>query len=238
LAALDPDIAAVAHLFADRSRAAMLQALLDDTALPANELARRAGIGLPTASAHLAILADAGVVIAQHGASRRTFALHAPELVAEAFETLARFAPVRPHAITDGARRIAEELRRARTCYDHLAGRLGVAVAEALVARGVLGHAERDFHPTAAGRDWLVETAGISVTDLERLRRPIARACLDWSERRPHLAGALGRAIADWLFAERWLVRARNTRAVRLTDRGARALGERLGVVDDLSASR
>ncbi len=232
---LDPDIAAAASLLADRSRAAMLQALLDERALPAAELARRAGVGLPTASAHLAVLVDAGLVVAEHGDGRRRFALRAPELVAEAIETLARLVPVRPPAVTEGARRVADELRRARTCYDHLAGRLGVAVAEALVTRGVLGPAGRDFRPTAAGRAWLAETAGISVAALERLRRPVARACLDWSERRPHLAGALGRAIADWLFAERWLVRAREGRAVRLTDRGAAALGQRLGLSADLT---
>lgn len=235
-AELDPDIAAVARLFGDRSRAAMLQALLDERARTASELARHAGVGLPTASTHLAALVEAGLVVAERGDGRRRFALQAPELVAEAIEVLARLAPVRPRARLDGARRVADELRRARTCYDHLAGQLGVGLAAALVARGVLGPAGRDFQPTEAGRRWLLETAGIAVDALELLRRPLARACLDWSERRHHLAGTLGRALADWLFAERWLVRAREGRAVRLTDRGARALGERLGCYENVLA--
>ena len=229
-ARLDPDIAAAARVLADRSRATMLLALLEGTSLPGAELARRAGVGPPTASAHLGVLVEAGLVVVEVTDGRRRFALRAPELVAEAIESLARLVPARPSALTEGARRIADELRWARTCYDHLAGRLGVGIAETLVARGLLGDAGRDFRPTPAGRAWLLDNAGIVVGELELLRRPLARACLDWSERRPHLAGALGRAVADWLFAERWLVRARDSRAVRLTDRGARALGERLGL--------
>jgi DNA-binding transcriptional ArsR family regulator len=228
---LDPDVSAAARVLADRSRAAILQALLDETSLSGTELARRAGVGPPTASAHLARLVRAGlVVVARQEGRTRCFALRNPDRVAEAFETLARLAPDSPPPLTDGARRIAAELRRARTCYDHLAGQLGVTVADALVARGLLGRASRDFRPTARGRTWLAGNAGIDVDDLARQRRPIARACLDWSERRPHMAGALGKAVAEWFFRERWIVRARESRAVRVTDSGARALREILGL--------
>jgi DNA-binding transcriptional ArsR family regulator len=227
---LDPDISAAARVLADRSRAAMLQALLDETSLPALELARRAGVGPPTATVHLTRLARAGLVVAQRRDGRRFFTLREPGRVAEAFETLARLAPDAPRPVTDGARRIAAELRRARTCYDHLAGGLGVAVADTLVARGLLGDAGCDFRPTPRGRAWLARTASIDVDDLARRPRPISRACLDWSERRHHLAGALGKAVAEWFFTERWIVRAREGRAVRVTESGTRALRELLGL--------
>jgi DNA-binding transcriptional ArsR family regulator len=228
---LDPDVSAAASVLADRSRAAILQALLDETSLSGTELARRAGVGPPTASAHLARLVRAGlVVVARRDGRRRCFALRDPDRIAEAFETLARLAPDRPRPLTDGARRIAAELRRARTCYDHLAGELGVVVADTLVARGLVRDASGDFRPTARGRSWLARTASIDVDELARRPRPIARACLDWSERRPHVAGALGKAVAEWFFAERWIIRARASRAVRVTDCGTRALREILGL--------
>ncbi len=123
----------------------------------------------------------------------------------------------------------ARAIRAARSCYDHLAGALGVAVTEALRGRGWIDGWEAGFSRTAAGRDGFPQL-GIDLDALLLGRRPLTRSCLDWSERRPHLAGALGAGLATHFLEASWVVRVRHSRAVRLTDRGRRALHDALGV--------
>jgi DNA-binding transcriptional ArsR family regulator len=191
----DADLAAVGALLAEPARARILAALGDGRALPASVLAAEAGVAPSTASGH-----------------RRWFRLHDPE-VADALEALARIAPAEPVRSLRQATR-AEALRAARTCYDHLAGRLGTALMNALLERGVVA----GEHVTDAGIEILARLG----VDLESIpgRRPLFRSCLDWSERRPHAAGKLGAALAARSFELGWVERLDGTRAVRVTPAG------------------
>lgn len=224
--------ASLASLLGDPARAAMLQALLGGEALTAGELARIAGIGAPTASAHLARLVEGGLVVV-HPQGRHRYHRLASEEVAAAIEMLAGLtlsvAPPRrwPHG---------EEFRTARLCYDHLAGRLGVALHAALVERSWIAPAAGGWSATPAGESGL-DALGVDLLSARRARR-FACDCMDWSERRPHLAGGLGREIANCCLRRHWLGRlppqgatdplAR--RRLRLTPEGARQLGESLGI--------
>jgi DNA-binding transcriptional ArsR family regulator len=222
----DANIAAVGAALADESRAAMLLALLGGDALPAGELARIAGRSPSGATAHLRALCDSGLVVAEDAGRNRFFRLASSD-VADALEMLARIAPRRPPRSLRQSE-AARALKRARTCYDHLAGELGVAVTEALLARRLLEQDEDSFHVTPAGQVWLDEL-GIGIRALERKRRSFAHACLDWTERRPHLAGALGAAIADTFFARGWVQRLPGGRAITLTSAGSTWLARELG---------
>lgn len=220
-----PDLARVAGMIATPARAAMLDAMLGGRALPAGELARRAGVAPSTASAHLARLVAGGMVVRRRHGRHHYYGL-ADSDVAEALEALARVS--RPGTGDAVGRTPAERtLRFARTCYDHLAGRLGVAITDALRERGHIAGSDA-LVLTDSGMAWL-EELGIDVAALRRGRRPLALACLDWSERRIHLAGAAGAALAGRLLELGWLRRLEGTRAVRLTLRGRDALSHSLG---------
>lgn len=225
--AADADFASIGALLADDARATMLLSLLGGDAVPAGELARRAGVSPSGASAHLRRLRDGGLIAEEAVGRRRLFRLASDEL-AEALEALARVAPPKP---VNGLRaaQAGEALRHARTCYDHLAGELGVAVTDALVARGVLASSDGTFAVSAPGAVWF-EQLEIDLVPLRRARRSFARACLDWSERRPHLAGSLGAAVASAFFARRWIERLPGGRAVVLTPAGAAWLETELGL--------
>jgi DNA-binding transcriptional ArsR family regulator len=230
---LDPDIARLASALADPSRVAMLDALLDGTAHTIGALARHAGITAATASGHLHRLIDEQLVtVAPEGRERRV-RLASPA-IAQLLEAVAAVAvatvpaAAAPAATAASAVR-ARELRFARTCYDHLAGVVGVRVTRALIDRKWLRARDGAFASTPALLAWLADH-GHPVVDDPRSKRPLARACLDWSERTPHLAGRLGAAIADLALARQWLVRARGSRALRLTARGRAALAGELDV--------
>jgi DNA-binding transcriptional ArsR family regulator len=221
------DIAAVAALLADDTRALMLLALLDGRIRPASELARLAHVTRSTASEHLAKLVAGGlIVVAPHGRFRY-YRLADPRL-AEALETLATIAP--PRLIANLKERHHDSaIRRARLCYDHLAGSLGVRITEAMVEAGALRREDRAFRLTAGG-EALWGDLGIDVEGLRHRRRLLGRACLDWSERRYHLAGPLGVALASRFLALEWIERAPETRALLVTNAGRRALWRRFGV--------
>lgn len=222
----DPDLAALASVLADPSRVAILDALLDGESHAIGRLARHAGIAASTASSHLDRLTGAGLVeVARVGRERRV-RLAGPE-VAELLERLAALAA--PAASrTSEARARSRELRFARTCYDHLAGVLSILVASRLVDRGWL--LRRDDGWRAAPELFAFLAAhGQPIVDGET-RRPVIRACTDWSERVPHVAGRVGAALARVFVAERWAARVRDSRALRLTDRGRAALARELGL--------
>jgi DNA-binding transcriptional ArsR family regulator len=221
------DIASIGALLADDARASMLLTLLGGDALPAGELARRAGASPSGASAHLKRLREGGLVTQESVGRHRYFRLASSEL-AEALESLARVAPVRPVSSlreSEGTR----ALKHARSCYDHLAGELGVAVADALVDRDVLTRADDAFAVTDEGAQWFA-ALGIDVDAVAASRRSFARACLDWSERRPHLAGSLGAAVAEVFFARKWIRRLPGGRAVAVTRDGRAWLARELGL--------
>src|SRR4051794_31590882 len=243
----DADIAVPAALLGERGRARIVMALSDGRALPAGVLASEAGIAASTASEHLAKLLDAGLLaVEQHG--RHRYYRIADARVLQAVEALAQLAPAAPvRSLKEGTR--AEQLRSARLCYDHLAGRLGVAVMASLLERGVLEGGDGRHHPetaeadrlsapghdvdyrvTPGGERFLADRLGIDVTALGRGRRPLVRYCLDWTEQRHHLAGALGAAIADRLAELDWVRRARVNRALSVTPTGSDGLGATLGI--------
>ena len=223
------DIARVGALMGDPSRASMLMALMSGEALTAGELAFRAGVALPTASGHLAQLVDGGLLAVAKQGRHRYYRLAGPA-VAHAVETLSDLAI----QVSPSPRRVMPEdapLRRARTCYDHLAGRLGVAVAEGLVDRRVLRRTDEGLALVRRGSgEALLHSWGIELAHLEGARRPVVRSCIDWTERRPHLAGSLGAAIVDRFLDTGWIRRRRDDRAVTVTPLGERRLREELGV--------
>jgi DNA-binding transcriptional ArsR family regulator len=215
---MDADVAGIAGLLADPARVAMLDALMDGRALSAGELARCARVGAPTASAHLRRLLDGGLLAVRAQGRHRYYRLAGPA-VAEAMEALGVIAPPRPVRSLRQSQQ-AQALRIARTCYDHLAGGVGVAVAEALVRAGALRPVgDRDYDLTAGGEQ-LLGGLGVDVAALRRQRRAFARRCLDWTERSPHLSGALGAAVLVRLLDLGWLVRGRVPRGLVLTEAG------------------
>jgi DNA-binding transcriptional ArsR family regulator len=213
-------VAEVAKLIANGPRAAMLDLLMDGQAHPAGVLARDAGIAASTASGHLGALADRGLVTIEEVGRQRRYRLSGPE-VGHAIESLAALAPT--IGVSSPRQANAEPLRRARTCYDHLAGRLGVAVAEELVSRRALRRVDAVFELTPSGRS-LLEGIGIDLESARRRKRGFALACQDWTERRTHLGGALGAAVCDRFIELAWIRRRPNGRTVILTDEGARQL--------------
>ncbi|MFC9129578.1 ArsR/SmtB family transcription factor [Streptomyces sp. NPDC057099] len=221
-------LARLAGLFADETRAACLLALLDGRAWTASELARHAGVAASTLSEHLSRLV-AGGLLTEERQGRHRYVRLADARVAQLLEDLAaQVAPgtaaVRPRSLRESS--AGSAMARGRTCYDHLAGRLGIAVTDALTARGLLEQ-EAGFALTDTGLAWFA-SAGIGLE--RRGRRPLARACLDWTERRPHLAGVAGAALCRHALDTGWCVRIGSERAVKVTAAGERALFELLGV--------
>jgi biotin operon repressor len=205
----------------------MLEALMSGEALAAGELARAAGITAATASEHLARLRDGGLVEAVAQGRHRYYRLTGPEVAhaLEAISLLDRAKPPPPRTL----RAVREDaaMRRARTCYDHLAGELGVALHDALLARGALS-AEYVLQPAGVA---LLDELGVDLATAQAARRHFARPCLDWTQRRPHLAGALAAALCARLMELGWLVRrVPGQRSLRLTDPGQRGLATVFGI--------
>ncbi len=210
----------VARLLADDTRASFCLALLNGRAWTAGELARHAGVSPSTASEHLSALVAGGLLAEERQGRHRYVRLAGPSAAA-LIESLVAFSP--PPAAAPGslrAHRAERSLAFARTCYDHLAGALGVALADGLVLRGVLD--PDGLALTGEGRAWFAGFLGAEPPS--RSRRPLARACLDWTERRHHLGGLTGRLLLGHLVREGWLVPLRTGRALRLTPAGREAL--------------
>lgn len=218
---MTPNVAAVAALLAEPARAAMLLALMDGRALTATELAIEGQVAPSTASSHLARLTDAGLLSLLKQGRQRYFRLtNAP--VAELIEALLGFAARDGHdAVPTGPPDPA--LRHARSCYDHLAGRCGVDLWDRLHAHGLLAENDGATALTRPGAAWC-QQMGIDLDALRSLRRPLCRPCLDWSERRTHLAGALGAAIFERMLALSLVRRQPQGRTLQVTPKGARFL--------------
>jgi DNA-binding transcriptional ArsR family regulator len=222
----DVDIARVARALAEPARADMVLAVLDGRQHPIGELAKTAGVAAATATEHVRELSDAGIVTVEPRGRQRLVALSGPP-VATAIEALTEIAPPKEVRGLTAAQR-GDALRVARTCYDHPAGALGVALTARLVDDGIVAELEpgaigtvvRADHPT-------LDLLGVTVPSAGR--RPLVRSCLDWTERRPHVAGALGHAMLDALLARRWVTRRPNDRALQVTPTGADQLDALLG---------
>jgi DNA-binding transcriptional ArsR family regulator len=225
IAYMETDISSLAALISEPTRGRILVALLDGRSLPASELAQRAGITCQTASSHLAKLTE-GQLLQVVPQGRHRYYRIANARVADLLESMARFAP-RNQSDRTGPK---SPMQIARTCYNHLAGSLGVSITEAIVGRGFLRGVGRDYQLSKEGTKWFSEL-GIDIGALRKSGRVFARQCLDWSERRNHLAGALGSALAEHLLEQGWIERVRESRAVRISELGRRELKERLGVL-------
>jgi DNA-binding transcriptional ArsR family regulator len=245
----DVDIAAVAGLFADHTRAQVLMALSDGRALPASVLAAEAGVTPQAASTQLARLQAAGLLAVEQSGRHRYYRL-ATGQVATVLEAMAQLAPMQPvRSLRQSTR--AAALRSARTCYDHLAGRLGVRITQALIDTGALVPADGisdtrrrpgdqlssplPDHPYTLGPAATEVFARLGITaeqltDAWQSRRPLLRFCLDWSEQRHHLAGGLGAHVLAALVDAGWITRTSGQRAVRLTPAGQEALRRWLGI--------
>lgn len=222
-------LAEFAGLLADRTRAEFCLALLDGRAWTASELAARAGVAASTATEQLHRLLAAGMITERKAGRHRYVQLAGPS-TAELLESLtAALGPVESPARSLRAATASAALARGRTCYDHLAGRLGVMVTDAMAERGLLDVAG-GFSLGEKGMTWLRDELDADVGALRRVRRPLVRECLDWTERRSHLAGAVGALLCTRLFDHGWVVRVGSGRAVRPTRAGETALRDLLGL--------
>jgi DNA-binding transcriptional ArsR family regulator len=237
----DTDIAQAAALMADPTRAAMLRALMSDRPLAAGELARLAGVSAATASFHLAKLLDGDMIVVARQGRHRYYRLAGHE-VAAALEAIGLISPALPVRTLRQSRE-AVALAEARTCYDHLAGRAGVGLLDALLGQGLLtseksksrgrtvrgDSASTRFVVTGAGARTLA-SFGINVTEVRRSRRRFAGECIDWTQRRGHLNGALAAAILSRLFELGWIERGQRRRSVCVTPAGLTGLADSFGV--------
>lgn len=212
-----PSIAEIAALMGDPARANMLGALMSGRALTAGELAREAGITAQTASGHLARLSEAGLLLVEAQGRHRYFRLSGAD-VAQVLEGLMGLAARTGRLRTRTGPR-DPDMRRSRVCYDHMAGEWSVNLYAGLTADGRLVEAETGVALSAKGRAFF-RAEGIDMETLEKARRPLCRTCLDWSERRFHLGGALGKAILDLALQRGWARRAATSRTLTVTPPG------------------
>ena len=214
------DISKVGALLADAARAAIIVALCREQTLPASELAERAGISVSTTSIHLAKLMEAGWVELEQYGRHHYYRLTSPQ-IAKLLEQAMSVAPTKSALKLESERthHQHDDLRLARTCYDHLAGKLGVALTDALMQQDVLEVIDKDFTFTNHG-EVMLQDLGVNVAAAAKQRRAFARRCLDWTERRDHLGGALGAAICSTWIEQGWVQRQEQNRALHLTSVG------------------
>jgi DNA-binding transcriptional ArsR family regulator len=226
-----PAVSEIAALVGNPARANILMALIEGRALTASELSTIAGVSPQTTSEHLAQLRHANLLSMTKQGRHSYFRLGSPQVarMIESIMVVAADAPQRYRPRWNGG----ERLRTARTCYDHIAGRLGVALAEALTGNEHIQLSEDGGIVTRAGEKFLADF-GIQLADVQRGRRAFCRPCIDWSERRPHLAGALGAALASRCLALGWVGRIRDSRALRISTDGARGFRDAFGIVLDM----
>jgi DNA-binding transcriptional ArsR family regulator len=221
-----PGLARTARLLADDTRAAMCLALLDGRAWTAGELARHAGVAASTATEHLHRLIEGGLLTQEHQGRHRYVRLNGPG-VAELVETLCAHAGPPAPVRSLRAARVSAVMAAGRTCYDHLAGRLGVAITDAMTEQMLIDQ-HNGFRLTDDGVAWFGTRLRVEL-DAARTARPVARSCVDWTERRAHLAGLAGSRLCEVVLERAWVKRISGTRAVRMTPAGESALRDLFG---------
>lgn len=213
------ELSRIAKLLASSSRAAMLLAMADGRSLPSSELAFRAGISNQTASEHLALMKKMGIVSIEPCGRHRYYRIVSRQVMETLEDLLATScSSVRIGERSDIVR--VTPLREARMCYDHLAGRMGVSIAEAFLKKGWVSLNERDFHVTEKGRLHLTRSLDIDWETIDGSRRLFARRCIDWSERKPHIGGAFGAALTKTFLERDWIRQSQESRCVYPTREG------------------
>lgn len=225
-----PHLPRIAALIGDTARARMLWALIDGSTRPAGELAFAANVSAQSASAHLAKLVDGGLLQAQAHGRHRYFRIAGAEVAGavEALAALGAATPPRRAPARLPGRDTPAGFLRARTCYGHLAGEMAVGLVEAMVKARWLIAEQTDFRVTCLGEEKL-GALGVDVGEARRQRRAFARACVDLTQRRPHLGGALGDALLELCVARGWVQRQRRSRVVSITPRGDEAFRRLVG---------
>ena len=222
-----PNISYIAKLIAEPTRAIILDCLMSGQALPASELAYMAKVSHPTISSHLAKLVEGNLLVMEQHGRHRYYRLASKE-VAEVIEVLGTIAPpVEIRSLRQSSQ--LKQVRFGRTCYDHLAGELGVKITEALIEKEIVYLEDGLYAVTKKGKEWFLQF-GINIEEANTKRRVFAKPCLDWSERRYHISGWLGSAIATRFFDNGWITRAEKNRAVQLTPKGINALENHFGI--------
>lgn len=211
------NVSVIASLLSDASRSAMLTHLLDGRFHPAGEMALAAGITPQTASFHLAKMMESGVVVAEKHGRHRYYRIQKSADAEVIEQLLSLTGPVQITSLRQSVH--MEKLRQARMCYDHVAGELGVSIAESLTERGLLNKNGSEFVVTQTGEAFFNDF-GLELTELRKKRRSFCRCCLDWTERKHHVAGALGQALAERMLQLNWLERDSSSRAVHITEVG------------------
>ncbi|WHY87251.1 winged helix-turn-helix domain-containing protein [Neobacillus novalis] len=222
-----PNFSYIAKLMAEQTRAIILDSLMNGQALPASELAYMAKVSHPTISSHLAKLVEGNLLVMEQHGRHRYYRLASKE-VAEVIEKLGTIAPpVEIRSLRQSSQ--LKQVRFGRTCYDHLAGELGVKVTKALIDKEIVYLEDGLYEVTKKGIEWFTQF-GINIEEANTKRRIFAKPCLDWSERRYHISGWLGSAIATHFFNHGWITKAAKNRAVQLTPKGINALKEHFGI--------
>ncbi len=226
--ALENEFSHIASLVGDKSRALMLWNLLDGRAYTATELAVCANISTQAASNHLAKLKTANILVVEKQGRHRYFRF-ANENVAQAIETMASLIVTPNDKLKKEVLAITSGVKYARTCYDHTAGKLGVAIITALINTDILTINAKTYQVSTKGKEWFASN-GIKVEELQKQKRSFAHQCLDWSERKHHLAGALGAALLSEMLKKDWLRKVKNSRELIITTKGKTAFKTQLNI--------
>lgn len=211
----------VASLLGDKSRSVMLWNLMDGRAYSATELSLCADISPQSASNHLAKLVNAGILAVQKQGRHRYYSYASPD-AAQVIESMATLLPASSDHITM-ARPEPVGIVYARTCYDHIAGRVSVAITCSLIEKGLIATSGKEYLVTGPGKDWFL-SLGVDVEEIRSQRRSFARQCLDWSERKPHLAGALGASLLQMMLKKNWVRKTKMSRELLITGAGKTGL--------------
>ncbi len=231
MASLNLNIAEIAALIGDPARTNILAALMDSRALTSTELSYVARVSPQTASGHLAKLATAGILAMEKQGRHRYYRLASP-LIGQMLESIMVVAGAQILLRPPRPSRLDEEMRTARTCYDHVAGRLGVALADTMLGRGHVAFLEDGGEVTKEGFAFF-SRLGVALDDGKRMGRVFCRPCLDWSERRPHIAGSVGARLCERYLEKGWVRRMASSRALEITGKGRQGFAEWFGI--DLS---
>ncbi|HQT91926.1 MAG TPA: winged helix-turn-helix domain-containing protein [Candidatus Kryptobacter bacterium] len=217
----------VASLIGDKARSVMLWNLLDGRAYTATELSLCAEVSPQSASNHLAKLVDAGILEVRKQGRHRYYSYATPN-AAQVIKSMAGLLPAGPgrNAITKCE---PAGIIYARTCYDHIAGRVGVAIASSLVEKKIVRTREKEYLVTGPGRDWFL-SLGLDVEEIRSRKRSFAHQCLDWTERKPHLAGALGASLLQMMLKKNWVRKMTTSRELLVTSAGRTGLKDTLGL--------